>query len=136
GFDLQPAELVGEVQLAAVHVVGIDHVDERLAHVGDAVEEGLLDAGEVAADDAQLASARVAGVLVHAVALGELGGEELVDELDIVVDAADLEDLVAALHALVIEGFAGAEVLEALPCGAVLALVPAALDVLPQLDTD
>jgi len=51
--DIQAAVLVGEVQLAAVAVVAVHHVHERLPHVREAVQERLLDALKVAADDLQ-----------------------------------------------------------------------------------
>jgi hypothetical protein len=62
---------VREQQLAAVLVVGVDDVDVRVARVGEREELDLL------VDD-------------------ELGGEELVDEGDVVVERAHLEDLLAA----------------------------------------
>src|SRR6185369_15884735 len=87
-------------------------------------------------DDLDLAGLGVALVLVHLVALDKLLGQELVDEGDVVVDAADLEDLLATLQGLVVEGGLVADGFDVLPARAVLALVPAALDVLEELDAD
>ena len=135
-FDVQAVVLVGQVELAAVAVVAVDDVDERLAHVGEVVEQRLLDALGVAADDAELAGVRVAAVLVELVALDELLGQELVDEVDVVVDAADLEDLLAALAEALVPAFLAAEVVGLLVFLAEAALVPAVFDVAEEFDAD
>ena len=48
-FDVEAVVFVGEVEFAGVAVVGVDDVDVGLAHVGEAVEEGL-DIGDVLLD--------------------------------------------------------------------------------------
>ena len=50
-LEVQAVPLVGEEELAAVEVVGVHDVDEGLSGVGEAVEQGLLDLLEVAADE-------------------------------------------------------------------------------------
>ena len=90
----------------------------------------------IAADDAQLAGVRVAAVLVELVLLDELGRHELVDEVHVVVDAADLEDLLAAEAQALVPLLLLAEVVGLLVFLAELALVPAVFDVAEQLDAD
>src|SRR5207253_1081631 len=94
------------------------------------------DAHRVAADDPQLARVGVAAVLVELVFFDELGGHELVDEVDVVVDAADLEDLLAAQAEALVTALFLAEVVGLLVLLAELALVPAVLDVAEELDAD
>src|SRR5688500_3458866 len=135
-LDVEPVVLVGQVQLAAVAVVAVHHVDERLAHVGQVVEHRLLDALRVAADDAELARVGVAAVLVELVLLDELGGHEFVDEVHVVVDPPDLEDLLAAEPQPLVPALLLADVVRLLVLLAELALVPPVLDVAEQLDAD
>src|SRR5690606_16165474 len=69
-----------EQQLAAVEVVGLDHVDERLAEVGQLLQQRVLDLLELARLDLVATRAAVLGEGEEPVAATELEGEELVDE--------------------------------------------------------
>jgi len=102
--------LVGHVELAAVAVVAIDDVDEGLAHVAQLVEQGLFDALGISGDDAELAGVGVAAVLEEAVFFDEFLGHKFVDEIDVVVDAADFEDFLAALAEALVPALFLAEV--------------------------
>src|SRR6266850_494852 len=135
-LDVQPVVLVGHVKLAAVAIVAIDDVDVGLAHVGELIEKSLFDALWVAGDDAELAGVRVAAVLIEAVFFDEFLGHELVDEIDVVVDAADLEDFGAALAEAFVPAFFLAEVVGFFVFLAEFALVPAVFDVAKHFQAD
>jgi len=85
-----------EEQLAAVLVVRVLDPDDRLAHVRELEEELGLDLRKVAVG--YLVAARPLVVLEdeELILIAELGREKGVDEGDVVVEAAHLEDLLLA----------------------------------------
>src|SRR5690606_23015644 len=80
--------------------------------------------------------ARVVPERVELLLGDELGREELVDEGDVVVERADLEDLLAAEPGAPVPVAARLEAVALLPLLAELPLVPALLDVPEELDAD
>ena len=66
----------------------------------------------------------------------ELGRQELVDERDIVVERANLEELLPAEAGALVPVPAGLQVVALLPLLAEAAAVPAVLDVPEQLDAE
>ncbi len=86
---------MAEVELTAVVIVAILDIDEGLTKVGEAEEELLFDL-------AKLTGGNLVAIAVTVVAKGEeliaqhkLGGQELIDEGDVIVEPAYLEDLLA-----------------------------------------
>src|SRR5262249_32517316 len=94
--QLDARVLVLEQQLAAVAVVAVYYIDPRFSEVSQAEQEALLDFLEIARLDVVLAGLLGVGEREEPVADAERGGEEGVDEGDVVVDAADLKDLLPA----------------------------------------
>src|SRR5207248_1641851 len=88
--------LVLEHELAAVLEVAVLDVDERLPEVGQPEQQLVFDLLELAALDLPVARALVEPEGEELVAAAELLGEELVDEGDVVVELAHLEDLLLA----------------------------------------
>src|SRR5438876_2268861 len=125
-----------EEQLAAVLEVAVDHLDDRLAEVGELLEQLLLHLLELAVEDLPAVRLFVEPVDEQLLLRGEVGGEELVDERDVVVVLADLEDLLAAQAELLVPGSAGAEIVALVVFLAEASLVPAVLDVPPGLDPE
>ena len=66
----------------------------------------------------------------------EVGRQELVDEGDVVVEGAHLEELLAAHAEAHVPAPLGVEVVALLPFAAELPLVPAVLDVAVRLDAE
>src|SRR3954452_8918192 len=88
--------LVQQVQLAAIAVIAVLDPDDRLAEVGQVEEEPLLDLLELAALDLIRVVLVVVLVTEELVALAEVLSQERADECHVIVDLADLEDLLAA----------------------------------------
>jgi hypothetical protein len=82
-------------ELAAVLEVAVANLDGWLAEVGELREELLLHLAELAVDDLPAMSLLVEAINEQLLVDRELGGQELVDEGDVVVMPANLEDLVA-----------------------------------------
>src|SRR5256885_14169075 len=127
---------VGKEQLAAVLEVAVHHLDDGLAEVGELLEELALPLLELAVEDLPAVSLLVEAVDEELLLGGEVGGEELVDEGDVVVVLADLEDLLPSEAQLLVPGAAGAEVVALVVFLAESSFVPAVLDVAPQLDAE
>src|SRR6266850_6201040 len=125
---------VREQELAPVLEVAVDHLDDRLAEVGELLEQLALHLLELAVEDLPAVRLLVEAVDEQLLLGGEVGGEELVDEGDVVVVLADLEDLLPAQAELLVPGAAGAQVVALVVFLAEAALVPALLDVAPELD--
>ena len=100
------------------------------------IEQGLLDALGIPADDPQLAGVGVAAVLIELVLLDEFRRHELIDEIHVVVDPPDLENFLPAEAQAFVPVLLLAEVFGFLVFLAELALVPAIFDVAEQLDAD
>src|ERR1700694_4785219 len=94
-LEIDAIVLVDEEQLAAVLVVPLLHRDDGLAEVGQHVEELLLHLLEVALQDLPALVLLVVAEGEELLIQAEVEGEELVDEGDVVVVLADLEDLLA-----------------------------------------
>src|SRR2546430_13664679 len=127
---------VGEEQLAAVLEIAIHHLDDGLAEVGELLEELALHLLELAVEDLPAVAFLVEAVHEQLLLGGEVGGEELVDEGDVVVVLADFEDLLPPEAELLVPRAAGAQVVALVPFLAGPALVPALLDVAPALDAE
>ena len=86
------------VSTAAIVLRGkpVYDVDERLTVIRQHVQYLLLDLLEVAVYDDHAARGGVKPVVVELVSVDEFGCEEFVDEGDVVVDSADLEDLLSS----------------------------------------
>ena len=128
--------LVLQVQLAAVAVVAVLDPDDRLAEVGQVEQQPLLDLLELAALDL----VRVVLVVVleaeELVPAAEVRRQERVDERQVVVDPADLEDLLPAQAELLVPLPPRLVVVAFVVFLAELPLVPALLDVAEQLDAE
>src|SRR5262245_63823346 len=117
--------VVPQEQLAAVSVVHVHHVDERLPGVREAEEELLFHGLELPALDLVAIVPLVVAERVQLLLDHEFRSEELVDERDVVVERADLEDLLAAEAGAPIPMTARFERVAVFPFLAELALVPA-----------
>src|SRR5256885_3094622 len=125
---------VGEEQFAAVLEIAVHHLDDGLAEVGELLEELAFHLLELAVEDLPAVPLLVEAVDEELLFRGEVRGEELVDEGDVVVVLADLEDLLPPEPELLVPGAAGAQVVALVVFLAEAALVPAVLDVAPELD--
>src|SRR5712691_5987526 len=125
---------VREQQLAAVLEVAVHHLDDGLAEVGELLEELRLHLAELAVDDLPAVALLVEAVGEELLIDAELRGKELVDESDVVVMLAHLEDLLPAEAQLAVPGAPGAQVVAVVELLAEAPLVPAVLDVPPELD--
>src|SRR5439155_747169 len=124
---------VREQELAAVLEVAVDHLDDRLAEVGELLEQLLLHLLELAVEDLPAVRLLVEPVDEQLLLGGEIGGEEFIDEGDVVVVLADFEDLLAAQAQLLVPGSAGAEIVALVVFLAEATAVPAVLDETPEL---
>src|SRR5438477_2861381 len=127
---------VGEEQLAAVLEVAVHHLDDGLPEVGELLEELALHLLELAVEDLPAVALLVEPVDEELLLGGEVGGEELVDEGDVVVVLAHLEDLLPAEPQLLVPGAPGAEVVALVILFTESPFVPAVLDVAPQFDAE
>src|SRR5689334_24901765 len=128
--------LVLEQQFAAVAVVAVGDVNPRFAEVRQAEQQPLLDLLEVARLDVVLPGLLLPGEGEQLVPDAELWRQEGVDEGDVVVDAADLEDLLPPQPEFLVPLAPPVEVVAVVVLLAELAGVPAVLDVAEQLDAD
>src|SRR5438045_9738637 len=124
---------MAEEQLAAVLVVGVSDEDEGVAEVGQLEEHLVLDLLELARVDLVVAAAVVDREGEELVPLAEVGGEVLVDEGDVVVELAHLEDLLAPEAEALVPDAALVEALALVPLASEPPLVPALLDVAQKL---
>ena len=108
GLQLDAAVAVLEEQLAAVFVVAVLHINDRPADVREVEQQPLLDLLEFAAFDLVVAGVVVEAERKQLVLAAEIERQELVDERQVVVDAADLEDLLAAQAQLLVPVALGA----------------------------
>src|SRR4051794_34202022 len=120
---------VPQEQLAAVAVVAVYYKDPRFAEVRQAEQEPLLDLLEVARLDEVLAVLLLPGEGEQVVPDAELRRQERVDEGDVVVDPADLEDLLPAQAQAAVPRPLAVLVVALVPLLAEAAGVPAVLDV-------
>src|SRR6267154_1306496 len=127
-------ETMGEEELPAVLEIPVHHLDDGLAEVGELLQELALHLLELAVEDLPAVPLLVEAVDEELLLGGEVGGEELVDEGDVVVVLADLEDLLPSEAELLVPGAPGAEVVALVVFLAEASLVPAVLDVAPELD--
>src|SRR5712664_3454893 len=125
---------VREQELSAVLEVAVDLLDDRLPEVGELLQQLALHLLELAVEDLPAVRLLVEAVDEQLLLRREVGGEELVDEGDVVVVLAHLEDLLPAQAQLLVPRAAGAQVVALVVLLAEAALVPALLDVAPELD--
>src|SRR5262245_6583572 len=109
-LQLNAAVAVLEEQLAAVLVVPILDIDDRPADVRQIKQQPLFHFVEFAAFDFIIARILVESEGKELVAAAEIEGQELVDERQVVVDAADLEDFLTSQACLPIPVALDAEV--------------------------
>src|SRR5262249_27117060 len=119
--------VVLQEQLPAVAVVAVYYINPRFSEVRQAVKQPLLDLLELARLDHVLPGLLLEGEAEELVLPAELGGEERVDEGNIVVDAANLEDFLPPQAELPVPGALLLLVVALLPLLAELAGVPAVL---------
>src|SRR5712664_1333114 len=125
---------VREQELSPVLEVAVDHLDDRLPEVGELLQQLALHLLELAVEDLPAVRLLVEAVDEQLLLHREVGGEELVDEGHVVVVLAHLEDLLPAQAQLLVPSAAGAQVVALVVLLAEPALVPALLDVAPELD--
>src|SRR5690606_25292706 len=94
-LEVDSVVTVHEQKLGTIFEIAVHHIDDRLAEIGELVEELFLDDLEVAAEDLPGLVLVVVSVDEELVLQTELGGEKFIDEGDVVVEAAHLEDLLA-----------------------------------------
>jgi len=135
-LEFDAGVLVFEIEFAAVFVVAIDDANDGLAAVGEAFEELLFDLGELAAFDFVDFALFVVAKLKELVFADEIEGEELVDEGEVVVDAADLEDFFAAQVGGGVPVFALEVIVARFVVEAEGAAVPAIFDIAEEFDAD
>jgi len=92
-LQVRPLVLVHQHELRTVLVVPVDDFDHRLAEVRQAGEELVLHLLELAVGDLPPVALLVEGIHEQLLLDRELRRQELVDEGDVVVVLADLEDL-------------------------------------------
>ena len=126
--------LVAEKQLAAVAVVAVLDVDDRLARIGELEQQSALHLLELPAVNVEVAGLLIEGEREHPVLPAEVLGEEVVDERDVVVHLPHLEDLVTPLAELQVPVLLFQDVGAFLVLLAETPLVPAILDVTEQLE--
>src|SRR4029079_14847930 len=90
-----PLVAVAHQQLTTIVVVGILDEDERIAEVRELEQPLVFDLLELARIDLVVARTIVERKREELVPLAEVGGEELVDEGDVVVQLSHLEELLA-----------------------------------------
>src|SRR3569832_785993 len=127
---------VAEQQLAAVREVAVLDDDHRLAAVGQHLQQLILHLLELAAHDLPVARALLEAERIELLVDTELEREELVEERDVVVELADLEQLLAAEPGAALPVLLEIHRVALVPLFTELALVPAVLDVAEQLDAE
>ena len=134
--QVHPFVPVRQVQLAAVAVVGVCDVDEGLAEVCQLEQQSPLHLREFPALDRVDLLSAVVGEGEQPVRAAEILGDEGVDEGHVIVEAADLEDLLSSQAEVLVPGLPRGPVLAALVFGSEAAPIPAVLDVAVQLHAD
>src|SRR5690606_26812344 len=127
---------VRQEELAAVLVIGIHHFDDGLAEVGQLLQQLVLHLLELPGGDLPGRTLLVEAIGEQLLFDAEFRRQEGVDEGDVVVVAADLEDLLPPLAGLPIPVAALLVGVALLPLLAEAPLVPAVLDVAEQLDPE
>src|SRR5947209_16293593 len=127
--QVDPKMLVLQVELTPVAVVAVLDPDNRLAEIRQVEQEPLLDLLELAALDFVGIVLVVVLVAEKLIALAEILCQIRVNEGDVVMDAADLEDLLPAQAKLLIPLAADLVIVTFLPFRAELPLVPTIFNV-------
>src|SRR5215471_10008407 len=128
--------LVAQEQLAPVLEVGVLHVDEGIARIGELEQELVFDLAKLARIDlVPLVAVRPAEA-EELVLAAEFGREKLVDERDVAVEGAHLEDLAPPEAEPKIPVLLRLERIALLPLTPELPLVPPLLDVPEELDPE
>src|SRR3954466_7627495 len=100
--QVDPKMLVLQVELASVAVVAVLDPDDRLAEICQIEQEPLLDLLELAALDLVRVVLVVVFIAEKLIALAKILSQISVDESHIVMDAADLKDLLPAQAKLLV----------------------------------
>ena len=95
-LQIRAAVAVAQIQLAAVSVVAVHHVDVGLPMVGEHEQQLLFDFVEVVSHHDHASGGGVIPILVELLILDELGRQELVEKGYVVVQGAHLIDLFAS----------------------------------------
>ena len=125
-----------QIELSSVAVVPVLDPDDRLTEIGQVEQQPLLDLLELAALDLVGVVLIVVLVTEELMTTAEVDGQEGVDERHIVVNAANLEDLLPAKTKRLVPLPPCLVVIAFLPFRTELPLVPALFDVSQQLDTE
>src|SRR5262249_43068359 len=92
-LEVDTLVVVAQEQLGTVLEIAVLHIDEGLPEVGELEQQPFLDLLELAGLDLPVAAALVEAKVEKLLLAAELEREEFVDEGDIVVELAHLEDL-------------------------------------------
>src|SRR5262249_18869337 len=136
GAEIEPLVIVAQEELAPVLEVRVLDVDERAAGVRELEEELLLHLLELARLDLVPLVPVRPGEREQLLVAAEVGRQELVDEGDVVVERAHLEDLLLAQAEAEVPVLLRVQVVAVLPLLAELPAIPALLDVAKQLDAE
>ena len=136
GSQIHSAVLVLEQKLAAIAVVGVDDADVRVAEVRQREEEFFFDIFEGAAFDFEpVVSSGIAEGVEFLIA-NEFWREKFIDEGDVIVKGADLEDFFAAEAEAHVPITFCIEVAAFFPFAAKPSLVPSFFDVSEKLHAE
>ena len=128
--------LVPEQQLTFVLEVSVHHINERLPHVGELEQKFFLHLAIIAIGDFVLIRAAIERVGVKLQTIRELLGEVFVDERDVVADAADFENLLAAEAQLLVPAGFRHEIVAVVVILSELAAIPAIFNLAEKLNAD
>ena len=104
-LQLNAAEAVLQVELAPVLVVAVLHIDDRPADVREIEQQPLFYLFKLTAFDFVVAAVGVVTEGKQLVLAAEIEGQKLVDEGQVVVDAADFEDFLPSQAGLFVSVF-------------------------------
>src|SRR5262249_16755458 len=128
--------LVAQQQLRAILEVAVLDIDERLPEVGQLEQQPILDLLELAGLDFPVAAALVEAEVEELLLAAEIEREVLVDEPDVVVELADLEDLAPPEAEPLVPVLARLQRVALVELFAEPPAVPAILDVAQELDAE
>lgn len=135
-LDVEAVVAVQQAQLAAIVGVGVDHVDAGVAFAGELRQQAPFDVPQLARVDEMAPGAWIAAGGEQPLLGGELGVEKVVEEGDVVVRGALLEELLAAEPGAGIPACALVRALALGPISSEAARVPGPFDMPPELDAE
>ena len=128
--------LVREIQLTPVVIVAVGNHNARVSEIGQHEQDALLDVFELAAGDHILASTLIIVINKQLGAPAEVFRQKCIQERHIVIDAANLKDLLSSEPKLLIPVLSLLEIGALLPFFTELTLVPTLFDFPEQLDAE